>query len=104
MRTEQKNKHMQEANRLAEMEYMKSREEMGVPSPSNETVLSYGTDEDPIDDYNDSEPEEDFEKRFSFFHDFSGSQQLVGAQLKTALDDIFKRISQDMFNETLAKW
>jgi len=64
MRTEQKNKHMQEANRLAEMEYMKSREEMGVPSPSNETVLSYGTDEDPIDDYNDSEPDEDFETMF----------------------------------------
>jgi hypothetical protein len=36
MRTEMKNKHMQEANRLAEMEYMKSREEMGVPSPANE--------------------------------------------------------------------
>ena len=27
---------MQEANRLAEMGYMKSREEMGVPSPANE--------------------------------------------------------------------
>ena len=31
MRTEMKNKHMQEANRLAEMEYTKSREEMGIP-------------------------------------------------------------------------
>lgn len=53
---------------------------------------------------NKNKPEEDFEKRFSFFHDYSGSQQLVGAQLKTALEDIFKRITQDMFNETLAKW
>lgn len=53
---------------------------------------------------NKNKPEEDFEKRFSFFEDFSGNQQLVGAQLKAALDNVFKRISQDMFNETLAKW
>lgn len=53
---------------------------------------------------NKNKPEEDFEKRFSFFEDFSGSQQLVGAQLKATLDNVFKRISQDMFNETLAKW
>ena len=31
-----KNKHMQEANRLAEMEYTKSREEMGIPSKPSE--------------------------------------------------------------------
>ncbi len=45
-----------------------------------------------------------FEKKFSHFHDFTGSQQLVGSQLSDALDDIFGRITQNIFNESLAKW
>ena len=45
-----------------------------------------------------------FEKRFSFFYDFDANQQLVGSQLTTALDVIFERITQDIFNESLAKW
>ena len=53
---------------------------------------------------NKNKTEENFEKRFSFFHDYSGSDQLTGAQLRTALDEIFERITQDMFNDTLAKW
>ena len=53
---------------------------------------------------NKKKPEEDFEKRFSFYYDYAGEQQLVGAQLRTALDEIFERITQDMFNATLAKW
>lgn len=53
---------------------------------------------------NKNKPEDNFEKRFSFFYDFAGNELLVGAQLKTALDEIFKRITQDIFNETLAKW
>jgi Lipopolysaccharide-assembly len=53
---------------------------------------------------NKNKPEEDFEKRFSFFYDYPGDQQLVGSQLRTGLDEIFERITQDMFNETLAKW
>jgi Lipopolysaccharide-assembly len=53
---------------------------------------------------NKNKPEENFEKRFSFFDDFDGSQQLTGAQLKKSLDVIFSRITQDMFNDTLAKW
>jgi hypothetical protein len=53
---------------------------------------------------NKNKSEEDFEKRFSFFFDFPGDQQLVGSQLKTALNEIFERITQDIFNETLAKW
>ena len=43
-------------------------------------------------------------KRYSFFYDYSGSQQLVGASLSSALDEIFERITQDIFNESLAKW
>ncbi|WP_136668481.1 LPS assembly lipoprotein LptE [Flavobacterium sp. H122] len=53
---------------------------------------------------NKNKPEENFEKRFSFFYDYPGDQQLTGSQLRTALDEIFERITQDMFNETLAKW
>ena len=47
---------------------------------------------------------DDFEKRFSFFYDFPANEQLVGARLSEALDVIFERITQDIFNESLAKW
>lgn len=53
---------------------------------------------------NRNKEEDDFEKRFSFFYDFDANQQLVGSQLTTALDVIFERITQDVFNESLAKW
>ncbi|MFC4817776.1 LptE family protein [Flavobacterium sp. GCM10023249] len=53
---------------------------------------------------NKNKPEENFEKRFSFFFDYPGDQQLTGTQLRTALDEIFERITQDIFNDTLAKW
>ena len=48
--------------------------------------------------------EDDFEKRFSFYDDFDGNTQLTGAQLSRSLDIIFDRITQDIFNEALAKW
>ena len=47
---------------------------------------------------------EDFEKPFSFFYDYGGDQQLQGARLTEALNIIFERITQDVFNESLAKW
>ena len=47
---------------------------------------------------------DNFEKPFSFYYDYSGTNQLIGAQLSTALDEIFTRITQDVFNESLAKW
>jgi len=53
---------------------------------------------------NRNKEDDDFEKRFSFFYDFDANQQLVGSQLTTALDVIFERITQDVFNESLAKW
>ena len=53
-------------------------------------------------DKNDSEA--DFEKRFSFYYDYPGNVQLIGGQRDTALDEIFERISQDVFNASLAKW
>lgn len=53
---------------------------------------------------NKNKPAEDFEKRFSFYYDYAASEQLTGSLKKTALNEIFERITQDMFNETLAKW
>lgn len=47
---------------------------------------------------------DNFEKRFSFYYDYDGSTQLIGAKLTEALDVIFERIRQDVFNESLAKW
>lgn len=47
---------------------------------------------------------DDFEKRFSFFYDYPATTQLVGSALTEALDVIFERITQDIFNESLAKW
>ncbi|MBF6640534.1 LptE family protein [Flavobacterium sp. J49] len=53
---------------------------------------------------NKNKEADNFEKRFSFFYDYSGESQLVGSQLTEALDVIFERITQDIFNESLAKW
>lgn len=53
---------------------------------------------------NKKNEDNDFEKRFSFYNDFDGNAQLTGAQLTNSLDIIFDRITQDIFNEALAKW
>lgn len=53
---------------------------------------------------NKNKPAEDFEKRFTHFDDYSGNSLPTGSQLKKSLDVIFVRITQDIFNESLAKW
>jgi hypothetical protein len=53
---------------------------------------------------NKNKEADDFEKRFSFYYDYGGQAQLTGAQLTTALTIIFERITQDIFNASLAKW
>lgn len=53
---------------------------------------------------NRNKEDDNFEKRFSHFDDFDANQQLVGSQLNKSLDVIFERITQDIFNESLAKW
>jgi hypothetical protein len=53
---------------------------------------------------NKNKETDNFEKRFSFFYDYSGQDQLIGSKLTEALDVIFERITQDVFNESLAKW
>ena len=47
---------------------------------------------------------DDFEKSFEFYYDFSGQQLPSGTVLNDAIKTIFERITQDIFNESLAKW
>ena len=53
--------------------------------------------------YDTKNPEEDFERRFSFFYDYPAATQLITVK-QAAHDEIFERITQDIFNETLANW
>jgi hypothetical protein len=53
---------------------------------------------------NKNKETDNFEKPFSFYFDYPGDQQLIGSSLTSALDVIFERITQDVFNESLAKW
>ena len=54
--------------------------------------------------YDIKDPDADFEKRFSFYYDYPASIQLIGSQKDTAMEEIFERITQDVFNASLAKW
>jgi hypothetical protein len=54
--------------------------------------------------FNDNDPEKDFEQQFSFYFDYAGSTQLTGSRLDDALAIIFERITQDIFNASLANW
>ena len=47
--------------------------------------------------------EDNIEQRFSFYYDFPGNLQVYDIK-DAALEEIFERIIQDIFNETLAKW
>jgi len=53
---------------------------------------------------NTKDAEKDLERRFSFYYDYAGSSQLTGSNLEDAVNTIFERISQDIFNTTLANW
>lgn len=53
---------------------------------------------------NKNKESDSFERKFSFFYNFPGSEQPVGSRLTAGLDEIFERITQDIFNESLAKW
>lgn len=54
--------------------------------------------------YNKKNEEDEFDQPFSFFYDYAGNAQLIGSQKATAIDEIFERITQDIFNASLAKW
>lgn len=53
---------------------------------------------------NKNKETDDFEKTFEFYYDYPAGQQLVGSTLNSALKEIFERITQDIFNDSLAKW
>ena len=53
---------------------------------------------------NTKKEDDNYEKRYSFFFDYSGTEQLVGSALTNAIQTIYDRITQDIFNDSLAKW
>jgi hypothetical protein len=53
---------------------------------------------------NKNKEADDFDKTFEFFFDYPATQQLSGPTLDNAIKIIFERITQDIFNESLAKW
>ena len=46
----------------------------------------------------------DFDKKFTFFYDYNGTAQLSGSQKTTAINTIFERITQDVFNAAFSDW
>ena len=53
---------------------------------------------------NKNKETDNFEKQFDFYHDYDARQQLTGETKNLAIKEIFERITQDIFNESLAKW
>ena len=47
--------------------------------------------------------EDDFENKFSFYYDYPAETQLINIKSE-AHDIIFERLTQDIFNASLAKW
>ena len=47
--------------------------------------------------------EDDYSKKYSFFYDFPAQLQVYDIK-DSAHEEIFNRITQDIFNDTLAKW
>ena len=54
--------------------------------------------------FNKTDEEQDFEQRFSFFFDYDANAQLSGSVRDSALDVIYERITQDIFQKSLANW
>ncbi len=53
--------------------------------------------------FNRTKEDVDFEQRFSFFYDYDANTQFSSVR-DEALGAIFERITQDIFNESLADW
>jgi len=54
--------------------------------------------------FNTKDETKDFEQRFSFYQDYDGQSQLVGSELDDVINEIFERLTQDVFNKSLANW
>jgi len=53
--------------------------------------------------YNTTKEDADFERRFSFFYDFDAAAALPSIQA-AAHEEIFERLTQDIFNASLGNW
>lgn len=53
--------------------------------------------------FNVKKEEDNFERTYSFFYDFPAELQVYDV-IDSAHKEIFDRITQDIFNDTLAKW
>lgn len=53
---------------------------------------------------NKLEEKDNFEKSFSFYFDYDARAQLSGGVLEAAYEEILERITQDIFNASVAKW
>src|SRR5690625_480890 len=49
-------------------------------------------------------PDKDSEIRFSLYFDYEGGAMLVGGNLRSATEDVFVRITPDIFIASLANW
>jgi hypothetical protein len=54
--------------------------------------------------YNTLDPEKDFEQNFSFYFDFPANAEFTGSVKEEAIEEVFTRISQDIFNASLTNW
>ncbi len=54
--------------------------------------------------FNKLKEEDNFEQNFSFYYDFDANAQLTGTIVDDAFKVIFDRITQDIFNASVAKW
>tara|TARA_B100000575_G_C22976058_1_gene563288 strand:- start:197 stop:721 length:525 start_codon:yes stop_codon:yes gene_type:complete len=53
--------------------------------------------------FNSKNEDDDLKKTYSFFYDFPAELQVYDV-IESAHKEIFDRITQDIFNDTLAKW
>lgn len=53
---------------------------------------------------NKYEEDNEFERTFSFYSDYDANTQLTGGVLEDALSEILERITQDIFNASVAQW
>lgn len=54
--------------------------------------------------FNKLKEEDNFSQSFNFYYDYDANAQLTGGILDTAFKVIFERITQDIFNASIAKW
>ncbi|NQW35411.1 MAG: LptE family protein [Flavobacteriales bacterium] len=54
--------------------------------------------------FNKLKEEDNFEQKFSFYYDYDANAQLTGSVIDDGFKVIFERITQDIFNASIAKW